>query len=492
MERGVIFVVALLTIAAQYVGLFEHLQRVGFAGRWNDLGIVLLGVGAIATAAWMRLGEWRRSNAFMAGVWKLYVVLLLGLGVGGLGVLLSDARLVWMGCGWIFALGIGALLGFGAGAMLRMGLLIGLVPLLPWAWEWRVHLYGQAWSSWFAGVMLDFARVFFYWRGNVIGLVDHDVLGNAQASGIRWFSPVLLTVLGYGFAVRHGWFRTLYLVFQTVFWIVIVQGVSIAYSLWKLNAGGGQSDLVWGGWLDGVGIVIVLFLVWSSDQFYSAFTYREVDELPSDTKGSGRGVAPVVSSAGALWGLVIGMLCFGAIGGWGWYTERWKPVLGWRESGVGIEAQTWKGWGVTEEDVTEGFEPVFAQGASWVQRQWRVERGRDDLGSEGRKEAQEDVRVRVVGPWYFPPVATWLWDWYGWKIGELKRDGDLVSWTMSRTIAEEGFVVSRWESQGEQGMKVQWVMEVRAVRPVSKERQEEYIAWFKELRESERVGGSGE
>lgn len=41
-------------------------------------------------------------------------------------------------------------------------------------------------------------------------------------------------------------------------------------------------------------------------------------------------------------------------------------------------------------------------------------------------------------------------------------------------------------------MKVQWVMEVRAVRPVSKERQEEYIAWFKELRESERVGGSGE
>lgn len=492
MERGVVFVVALLAIAAHYLGLLEHVQRLGIAGRWSDLVVVILGVGSIAISAWMRLGEWRKCNALMAGVWKLYVVLILGLGVGGLGVFFSDARLVWMGCGWILALGIGVLLGIGAGAMLRMGLLIGLVPLLPWAWEWRVHANGQAFSSWFAGVILDFARVFFYWRGNVIGLVDHEVLGNVQASGLRWFSPVLLTVLGYGFAVRHGWFRTLYLVCQSVFWIVIVQGVMIAYSMWKLNAGGGRSDVVWGGWLDGVGITSVLFLVWSSDQFFSAFTYREVDEAHSEVGESDRGVGRADVSVRALWGLVIGTLCFGAIGGWGWFKERWRPLQMWNVAGVEIKGSEWKGIGLKEEEVTEGFEPVFAQGGPWLHRQWRVDKLRSDLGTEDRKEAQEDVRVRVVGPWYFPPDATWLWEWYGWKVGELNRDGDLVSWTMTRTIAEEGFVVSRWVSQGEQGMKVQWVLEVRGVRPVTRERQDEFIAWFSGLGESDSVGGRGE
>lgn len=488
MERGVIFVVALLGIAAHYTGLFEHVQRIGFAGRWNDLGVVLLGVAAISIFAWMRLGEWRKSNSLMAGVWKLYVIMVLGLVCGGLGVWYGEARLVWMGCGWIFAIGLGVLLGVGAGAMLRIGLLLGLVPLLPWGWEWRFHLYGQAFSSWFAGVILDFVRVFFYWRGNVIGLVDREVLGNAQASGLRWFSPVILGVLGYGFALRHGWFRTLYLVCQAIFWVVIVQGVCIAYSLWRLNSAGEQRDVVWGGWLDGVGILSVLFLVWSSDQFYSAFTYREVEESQREAVERGRGVG----SVGALWGLVVGVLGFALMGGWGLYTGRWQPVQGWNEAGVKLLGGEWKGRVLTEVAVAEGFEPVFAQGGPWLQRQWRVGDEVKVEGSQGRPQVQDEAYVRVLGPWHVLPEATWLWDWYGWKVGDIRQEGGMTSWTMSRTIAEEGFVTSRWVAQGEGGMKVQWVLEVRGVKPVSTERQAEYIDWFKGLGESVREGSVAE
>jgi hypothetical protein len=81
-----------------------------------------------------------------------------------------------------------------------------------------------------------------------------------------------------------------------------------------------------------------------------------------------------------------------------------------------------------------------------------------------------------------------LWEWYGWKVAEVKREGELTRWTMDRTIAEEGFVVSQWVAQGEGGMKVQWILEVRGVRPVSEERQEDYMEWFKGLVESVRVG----
>lgn len=491
MERGVIFVLAVLAVVVHYTGLFEHVQRIGFGGRWNDLGVVLLGAGATSIFAWMRLGEWRKNNSPMVGVWKFYVVLFLGLVCGGLGVWFSDARLVWMGCGWILALGLGLLLGVGAGAMLRVGLLLGLVPLLPWAWEWRFHLYGQAFASWFAGVILDFLRVFFYWRGNAIGLVDREVLGSVQASGLRWFSPVFLAVLGYGFALRHGWFRTLYLACQAVFWVVIVQGVCIAYSLWKLNTAGESSDVVWGGWLDGVGILSVLFLVWSSDQFYSAFTYREVDESQSDSAELGR----LVASVGWYWGLALGVLVFALMGGWGVYSGRWQPVQGWSEAGVTAVGVEWKGRSLTEVEVVEGFEPVFAQGVPWMQRQWRVGEGvkkEGEQGSEGRLQVQDEVYVRVFGPWHVLPEATWLWEWYGWKVGDIRREGELTSWTMVRTIAEEGFVVSHWVAQDEGGMKVQWVMEVRGARPISPERQEEYIDWFRGLGESVRVGSSAE
>jgi hypothetical protein len=484
MERGVIFVLALLSIAAHYAGLFEHVQRIGFAGRWNDLGVVLLGAGAICIFAWMRLGEWRKSNSLLAGVWKLYVILFLGVGCAGLGVWLSEARLVWMGCGWILALGLGVLLGVGAGAMLRIGLLLGLVPLLPWAWEWRIHSVGQAFSSWFAGVILDFVRVFFYWRGNAIGLVDREVLGNVQASGVRWFSPVFLAVMGYGFALRHGWFRSLYLACQTVFWVVIVQGACIAYSLWKLNGSSEQSEVVWGGWLDGVGILSVLFLVWSSDQFYSAFTFREADESQSGSQERVRGGATV----GATWGLVVGVLVFAVVGGLGLYLGRWRPIQGWSEAGVMAPGGEWKGRTLTEVEEAEGFEPVFAQGWPWLQRRWRVGDAVKEEGTEGRLQVQEEVVVRVLGPWQVLPEATWLWEWYGWKVAEVRREGDLTRWTMDRTIAEEGFVVSQWVAQGEGGMKVQWILEVRGVRPVSEKRQEDYMEWFKGLVESVRVG----
>jgi hypothetical protein len=192
MDRGVLTVVALIALGLNGRGLASHLHRLIQAGRWNDLGVVILGVAGVGIAASMRLGGWREQKRVVNAVWG-YGLLLLACALSALGYWMQDWRLVWMGSGWMLATVVGELFGLGVGAVVRMGLLLGFVPLLPWGIEWRVHEVGQRLASWFAGVLLDMARVFYYWRGNIFLFL----VGEQQAGA----TFLLLDILGLVFLI---------------------------------------------------------------------------------------------------------------------------------------------------------------------------------------------------------------------------------------------------------------------------------------------------
>jgi len=498
MDRGVLTVVALIALGLNGRGLASHLHRVIQAGRWNDLGVVILGVAGVGIAASMRLGGWRDQKRVVDAVWG-YGLLLLACALTALGYWMQDWRLVWMGSGWMLATVVGELFGLGVGAVVRMGLLLGFVPLLPWGIEWRVHEVGQRLASWFAGVLLDMARVFYYWRGNVIGLVDKDVLGSEQGAGLRWFGPVILTVISYGFLRRYRLVRMIYLMVVGVFWLVVIQGGMIAYYFWAQvgKQGGGSEESL--GWFDGLGVASVLFLVWSSDQFYSAFTYREAEDVQGDDplNAGGRSQRGGVRKSGSLWGLVIGTVLYGLIGCWIWVAPgRFSTLadLGGEAGGSSsFESSTQQvgEWMFKEVEggSFEGFVPVFAQVDSFKQREWELTRVGDIQRAQSAVDVpvSEDaysVRFRLDGAWVDKPWAAWLWRWYGWRIFEEGREGELQYWSMSRTIAEEGFVVSGWSRPAGLGASGQYSLEVRGVRPISKEMQREMIALYEMIQGS--------
>ena len=493
MDRGVLIVVALIALGLHSQGLASHLHRVIQAGRWNDLGVVILGVAGVGIAASMRLGGWRGLKRGLGAGWG-YGLLLLACALTALGYWMQDWRLVWMGSGWMLATVIGELFGLGVGAVVRMGLLLGFVPLLPWGIEWRVHEVGQRLASWFAGVLLDMARVFYYWRGNVIGLVDKDVLGNEQGAGLRWFGPVILTVFSYGFLRRYSLVRMIYLLAVGGGWLVVIQGGMIAYYFWEQvgKPGSGLEESL--GWFDGVGVASVLFLVWSSDQFYFAFTYREAEESQGDEpfkSGGGGSQWWGGSKKGGLWGLVIGTVLYGLIGCWIWVAPGRFSTLAEFGGGVGT-SRAFEGlprqvgeWQFKEVEggSFERFVPVFSQVDRFKQGEWELTRtgemqGVQRVGEASISEEAYSVRFRMDGAWYDKPWGGWLWRWYGWRIFEEGREGELQYWSMSRTIAEEGFVVSGWGGPTGLGARGQYSLEIRGVRPISKEMQREMIALY--------------
>ncbi len=110
--------------------------------------------------------------------------------------------------------------------------------------------------------------------------------------------------------------------------------------------------------------------------------------------------------------------------------------------------------------------------------------GAQRVGEVPLNEEAYSVRFRMDGAWYDKPWAGWLWRWYGWRIFEEGREGELQYWSMSRTIAEEGFVVSGWSGPTGLGARGQYSLEVRGVRPISKEMQREMIALYEMIQGS--------
>lgn len=335
-----------------------------------------------------------------------------------------------------------------------------LVPVSTWTFAHQIHWFGQKLATALAGSVLDLAKVYHFYKGNVIGLVSTDFLENQQCSGVRLFGTSLLLVLTLGFLSGYSWFRMVYLTIVALFWIVVWNAMRIAYCVWIQD---GQSTLIQHNFVlyDVVCLLGILFFTWSADQFYSALTYKEKD---SDRESEKQDAALADSALGnvstrpnssvSLVGLLLsGVAIAGIVGLGGWQLYRWFGL----SNGVsktfssvqvdqildGLELKTSlkDGWVIARaQGAAEGFAPIFRPLAGWPHQQW-------ELTNERLKGST--MKLRVDGLWTDAIAPQWLWQWYGWKtnVGTPPQNAglnqDAVAFGMSRSIVEEGYVITK-------------------------------------------------
>jgi hypothetical protein len=91
------------------------------------------------------------------------------------------------------------------------------------------------------------------------------------------------------------------------------------------------------------------------------------------------------------------------------------------------------------------------------------------------------MRLRIDGLWTNSIAPQWLWQWYGWKTdartvqqsAAVAREA--VAFGMSRSIVEEGYVVTRrlylLEPSGSNSSYLQVSLVQESVRPISDQQQ---------------------
>ena len=416
------------------------------------------------------------------------------------GLLIALASLLWgaysSSIGW-------SLRGMSIGASCLLVLLVGatdrrlfqmivlgmLVPISTWTFAYEVHWLGQKLATSFAGSVLDLAKIFHFYKGNVIGLVSTDFLENEQCSGIRLLATALLVSLTLGFLGSYSWFRMIYLTLVTLFWVVVWNALRLAYCVWMQD---GQPNRLEHNLLiyDVVSLVGILFFTWSGDQFFAALTYQEKEVDKEDfpigesasIKVSSRGQVPLQRSPfQSSFGLLLSAVAIaGILGLGGGQISGWiGPTKGDAGSFTSHQVQDGlerlalttgqeDGWSVTRtEGAAESFAPLYRPFVVWPHQQW-------ELTNERLKEGS--MRLRVDGLWSSSMSPEWLWRWYGWQTG--RRTGepqDTIAFGMSRSIVEEGYVVSRRlylsESLGAYSPYVQVSLVQESVRPISQEEQ---------------------
>jgi len=405
-----------------------------------------------------------------------------------LGLLLGVAfqSPAWTFSGWGMCLSclVSLLLGFDKRQLVQLSLLSVLSPWLLWEYGAGIHWFGQRIASALAGSVLDIAKVFYYNKGNIIGLVSAESLPVQQCAGLRLLWPSLLTVAAYGFLRNYTFARWFFLVFECLFWIVVANAARIAYCLWVQDGQSGEQDPNFL-WLDIACAIGILFLAWSGDQFYAAFFYQEKELDREESGGSEFRTSSITDerrNAGPFWALAY-VLLSGVIGLGGWISLRGNAfkshrydqqsmIHAIRDIKIDLEDPRWD---VSDASVPyEVLAPVFRQSDVWPQRQWVLA----DKGDQDRKPV---MRLRIDGLWYRSPRPDWLWRWFGWEIEGLIRDERKFSrWTMTRSIVEEGFVVSgevylsSADSMGAPRLQVSLVREgFKSIDEVSRLQQEE-------------------
>ncbi|MFM8396903.1 MAG: hypothetical protein ACKOAH_03655, partial [Pirellula sp.] len=82
----------------------------------------------------------------------------------------------------------------------------------------------------------------------------------------------------------------------------------------------------------------------------------------------------------------------------------------------------------------ESVAPVFKHGTTWIQRDW-------ELASQA--QGALPMKLRLEGAWLRPPKIDWHWRWFGWRLSNpLIDELGQSSWSMTRSIVEEAYVVS--------------------------------------------------
>lgn len=417
--------------------LWQLLSEIAWGGMWIEAGILLLGFLAIVASAIASRSSNENSLQNRVGSTALAVGVSLALLSTLWGWYTSDP--VWVFRGWAVCLSafLSLTLGFSKANFARLACLACFVPLSLWSLAPEIHSLGQRLATSFAGATLDLLKIFFFTKGNVIGLVNTSFLENAQCSGLRLLGPALLIALIYSFLRGYRLARSIYIAVVCLFWVIVINGVRIAFFARQQDSQATPLDFN-APMADILSLLAILFLLWSADQFYAAFSTKEVEREAEPSK------APVIvgeaslSTMFAVNVLLIGLILSGAMilyrNSKGTYTRRSSQEIKSAVENIKLPLEI-DGWKSEDASVSpESVAPVFKHGTTWIQRDW-------ELASQA--QGALPMKLRLEGAWLRPPKIDWHWRWFGWRLSNpLIDELGQSSWSMTRSIVEEAFVVS--------------------------------------------------
>jgi hypothetical protein len=425
------------SVAVLSPSVWRVLSEIVLGGFWFELGLLILGFASILLAAIAS----RRSGATCSTSAVTPNALAMGLLLAFFGVVwgwyTSDS--VWVFRGWAVCLsGLICLSGrLSSLTFFHLACLAFFLPLSLWRLAPEIHSYGQMIATSFAGAILDLAKIFYFARGNVIGLVSTDFLENGQCSGLRLLGPALLVTLGYSFLCGYRSMRTIYLALVCVFWVLVLNGVRIAYFAWRQD--NQPSPLSFNAPLaDALCLLGILFLSWSANQFFEALRTKEVEPDPDQANSSGTATKGSSQAIYFVYGFLIGIVFIGSAI---LYRDSTHPYVRLSSRAIASALEGIKipeeieGWKLTEvSNSKESIKPVFKHGETWFQREWHLANQSDDSSF---------MQLRLEGPWSHPPQIDWHWRWFGWHLNTpIVDELEQFSWAMNRSIVEEAFVVS--------------------------------------------------
>ena len=491
MDKKITVALLIAAITMQIPAIWLVLQQIAFAGLSTDLALfflvfafmVLTGIGS----------PFSRASADEPSIRVRFLIVIVSAAVGAclLGVLSNEPVWVFRGAGLCLAALIALGAGFSTNRLFYVALLLCMVPLSLWKTAPWLHSIAQWLASSFAGCMLDIYKVFYFAKGNVLGLVSTDFLQNESCSGLSLIYPMVLLVMAYGCFKGYRFLRFFYLLVVLLFWAIVAQGAWIAVE--AIIQDGQSSKVPYNLGASSIVLFIsVLLLTWSGDQFFSAFSGPSSDkesdtsieprkiELPKDA-GVPESRVPWI----ALWPLLVGI---SFLGGWSIYKGQWGQGLNLRQEEAISAVESLKletgleGWKIgPATKSSESFSPVFRQTPSWNHREWELT---PDQSREG------SMKLRIDGIWIALPKPDWLWRWYGWKTDlAISDDNGSFSFALKRSIVEEAYVVTKGvRVVGDStlpGPVVQVSLVHESVRPITekqrKEQKELHARWVEAI-----------
>jgi hypothetical protein len=491
MDKKITIALLIAAVTMQIPAIWLILKQISFAGLSMDLALFVL---VFAFMVLTGIGTpFSKASANEPSIRTRSLILIVSAAVGAClwGVLSNDPVWVFRGAGLCFAALIALVAGFSTSRLFYMGLLLCMVPLSLWKTAPWLHSLAQWLASSFAGCLLDIYKVFYFAKGNVLGLVSTDFLQNESCSGLRLIYPMVLSVIAYGFFKGYRYLRFLYLLVVLLFWAIVAQGAWIAVEAIIQD---GQSAKVF--YQSGASSIVlfatVLLLTWSGDQFFSAFSGPSSDKDSDISIEPGKNELPEAIDLPesrvpwiALWSMLVGIA---VLGGWSIYRGQWAQGLYLRQSAAISAVESLKlesgveGWKIGPATQSlESFSPVFRQTPSWNHREW-------ELTPEQSREGS--MKLRIDGIWIALPKPDWLWRWYGWKTdGVISEDHGSFSFGMKRSIVEEAYVVTKGvRVVGDRtlpGPVVQVSLVQESVRPITekqrKEQKELHARWVEAI-----------
>ena len=491
MDRKITIALLIAAVAMQIPAVGLVLKQIAFAGLSIDLALFFL-VFAFMVLTGI-VSPFSRAIADEQSIRVRFLIVIVSAAVGAClrGVLSNEPVWVFRGAGLCFAALIALVSGFSKNRLFYMGLLLCMVPLSLWKTAPWLHSLAQWLASSFAGCLLDIYKVFYFAKGNVIGLVSTDFLQNESCSGLRLIYPMVLLVMAYGCFKGYRFPRFLYLLVVLLFWAIVAQGAWIAVEaiiqdgqMAKVSYNSGTASMVL--------FASVMMLTWSGDQFFSAFSGPSSDK-ESDTSIDARKIELANKNNSlesrvswiALWSMLVGIA---SLGGWSFYKGQWAQGLNLRQSEAISTVESLKlesaveGWKIGQATKSsESFIPVFRQTPDWNHREWELT---PDQSREG------SMKLRIDGIWIALPEPDWLWRWYGWKPDlVLSDENGTFSFGLKRSIVEEAYVVTKGvRIVGDStlpGPVVQVSLVHESVRPITekqrKEQKELHARWVEAI-----------